>query len=97
MILSESDSAQHGICCAQVIVSSPEEAQDGSGVMDRVMTLCDEFPAYFVQGFDWASSGNSYPRDAPLWAAFAVTPQRKTRGLSPTRSRSTPISRPQSP
>ena len=59
-------------CCAQVIVSSPEEAQDGSGVMDRVMTLCDEFPAYFVQGFDWASSGNSYARDDPLWAEFKV-------------------------
>ena len=56
-----------------VFVSSPEvgPANDGGcpKVMDHINVLCTEYPEYFSQGFDWATSGNSYPNDkAPdLW------------------------------
>lgn len=55
-----------------VFVSSPEfapadESWTAVKVMDHLEELCKAYPTYFYQGFDWASSGNSYPEDNPLW------------------------------
>lgn len=63
---------------AWVFVSSPEVApadrEDGTPdwsaekkVMDHLEELCKAYPENFYQGFDWASSGNSYPEDGPWW------------------------------
>ena len=40
-----------------VFVSSPEFSVDGQGVMDYIVSVCDQQPWQFKQGFDWASSG----------------------------------------
>ena len=53
-----------------VFVSAPERLHTGELVMDWVQGVCREQPWRFKQGFDWASSGNSYTEDTALWDAM---------------------------
>ena len=53
-----------------LFVSAPEFGPDPMKltVMEDLQTLCVEQYWRFRLAFDWASSGNDYPEDFPLWA-----------------------------
>ena len=55
----------------KIVVSTPEFGVNGEKVMEFILSQCQRHPDLLKIGFDWASSGNSYPDDAPLWEEFA--------------------------
>lgn len=44
--------------------------------MEWVQGMCKRQPWRFKQGFDWATSGNNYPEDLPIWKQMSPLMER---------------------